>query len=163
MVESRDQESATSGTGELDEAELLGFEHVEIRQDPSISAEEAVAVAFNKRGASGEGPAISDRRGQSEGPTVPSDRRLKTDVKRVGEAAGGVNLYSFRYVGEDRQFWGVMAQELLADERNCRAVEAGADGYFRVDYASLGLASLVTDEMLAAGERAARRAATLAL
>ena len=29
--------------------------------------------------------------------------------------------------------------------------------------ASLGLASLVTDEMLAAGERAARRAATLAL
>ncbi len=149
MVESRDQESATSGTGELDEAELLGFEHVEIRQDPSISAEEAVAVAFNKRGASGEGPAISDR-------------RLKTDVRRVGETAEGVNVYSFSYIGDDREFRGVMAQELLADERKRRAVEAGADGYFRVDYARLGLASLASDEMRAAGERAARRAGVLA-
>jgi len=149
MAELRDQESATSRTGDLDEAELLGFEHIEIKQDPSLSAEEAVAVAFNKRGAAGEGPPVSDR-------------RLKTDVKRVGETAEGLNVYSFRYIGEDRVFRGVMAQELLADERNCRAVEAGADGYFRVDYARLGLASLVTDEMLAAGERAARRATSLA-
>ena len=149
MAEPRDQEPATSRTGDLDEAELLGFEHIEIRQDPSISAEEAVAVAFNKRGASGEGPAISDR-------------RLKTDVRRVGETADGLNLYSFSYIGDGREFRGVMAQELLADERYRRAVEAAADGYFRVDYARLGLASLVTNEMLAAGERAARRAATLA-
>jgi hypothetical protein len=55
-----------------------------------------------------------------------------------------------------------MAQELLADERNRHAVKLGADGYYRVDYARLGLASLVTDEMLAAGERAARRASDLA-
>ena len=27
-------------------------------------------------------------------------------------------MYSFRYVGEDREFRGVMAQELLADERH---------------------------------------------
>ena len=148
MLESQDQK--TPQTAQLDDAKLLGFEHIEAKPDSATSAEDAVALAFNKRGL-------------SEGPTVTSDRRLKTDVKRVGEAAGAVTLYSFRYVGEDRQFWGVMAQELLADERNCRAVEAGADGYFRVDYARLGLASLVTDEMLAAGERAARRAATLAL
>jgi len=69
-----------------------------------------------------------------------------------------MNLYSFRYIGEDHEFRGVMAQELLADERNRGAVEAGADGYYRVDYARLGLASLTSDEMRAAGERAARRA-----
>ena len=83
-------------------------------------------------------------------------------MNRVGETAHGVNLYSFRYVGEDREFLGVMAQEVLVDERNRDAVEAGADGYFRVDYARLGLASLVTDEMRVAGERAARRASSLA-
>ena len=71
-------------------------------------------------------------------------------MNRVGETSSGLDLDSFRYIGEDREFLGVMAQELLADERRGQAVEAGADGYYRVDYARLGLASLVTDEMLAA-------------
>ena len=82
-------------------------------------------------------------------------------MNRVGETAGGLGLYSFHYIGEDREFLGVMAQDLLADERSRHAVEAGADGYYRVDYARLGLASLVTDEMLAAGERVLRRASSL--
>jgi hypothetical protein len=64
---------------------------------------------------------------------------------------------SLQLSGEDREFLGVMAQELLADERNRDAVKVGADGYFRVDYAGLGLAKLVTDEMLPAGEGAVGR------
>ena len=83
-------------------------------------------------------------------------------MQHAGGTAEGLNLYSFRYVGEDREFRGVMAQELLADERHRGAVEVGADGYYRVHYARLGLASLVSDEMRAAGERAARRAGPLA-
>ena len=83
-------------------------------------------------------------------------------MKYVGETAGGLNLYSFRYVGEEREFRGVMAQELLADKRSRRAVEVGAEGYYRVDYARLGLAGLVNEEMLAAGERALNRAAARA-
>ena len=110
------------------------------------STEDVVGLALNKRGI-------------EEG--VPSDLRLKTHVTRAGETASGVGLYSFRYLGEDREFLGVMAQELLADEHNRDAVEAGADGYFRVDYARLGLAHLVTEEMLAAGGRALRRAPAL--
>ena len=146
MTRLPDQKASTPKAADLDDAELLGFEHIEIALASSTSAEDAVALALNKRGENGEGPPII------------SDRRLKTDVKRVGEAAHGVNLYSFRYIGEDREFRGVMAQELLADERHRRAVEATADGYYRVHYSRLGLAKLVTDEMLAAGERAARRA-----
>jgi hypothetical protein len=149
MVELPDQK-ATPKRADLDDAQLLGFEHIEAAPASSTSAEDAVALAHNKRGfESGEGP-----------PNI-SDRRLKTDVKRVGEA-DGVSLYSFRYIGEDRQFRGVMAQDLLADERNRGAVELGADGYYRVDYPGLGLASLATEEMRAAGERAARRAGALA-
>ena len=126
----------------------MGSNISRLRPPLQLLTEDAVALALNKRGEAGEG--------------VPSDRRLKTDVKRVGEAAHGVNLYSFRYIGEDRQFRGVMAQELLADEGNRGAVELGADGYYRVDYAGLGLARLATEEMRAAGERAARRAGALA-
>ena len=54
-----------------------------------------------------------------------------------------------------------MAQEFLADERNRGAVELGSDGYYRVNYAALGLVGLVSGEMRTAGERAARRAASL--
>jgi hypothetical protein len=147
MTQLPDQKTATPKTADLDDAELLGFEHIETA--PSTSTEDAVALALNKRGEVGEGPAISDR-------------RLKTHVQRAGGTAEGLNLYSFRYIGEDHEFRGVMAQELLADERNRGAVEAGADGYYRVDYACLGLAGLATDEMHAAGERAAPRAGALA-
>ena len=150
MSEPRKQETATPETSDLDDAELLGFEHIETAPGSSTSTEDAVALALNKRGESGEGPVII------------SDRRLKTHVQHVGGTAEGLNLYSFRYIGEDHEFRGVMAQELLADERHRGAVEVGADGYYRVHYARLGLASLVSDEMHAAGERAARRAGALA-
>ena len=146
MAELRDQKAATPKTAELDDTELLGFDKIEVKPDSSPSAEDAVALALNKRG---------------EGPPV-SDRRLKGHVQHAGKTAEGVNLYSFRYIGEDQEFRGVMAQELLADERNRRAVELGADGYYRVHYARLGLASLASDEMRAAGERAAHRAGALA-
>ncbi len=150
MTQLEDQNTATPQTADLDDAELLGFDQIERKRDSSPSTEDALALALNKRGASGEGPAVE------------SDRRLKTHVQHAGKTADGLNLHSFRYIGEDREFRGVMAQELLADERNRCAVESGADGIFRVDYARLGLASLVTDEMRAAGERAARRAGVLA-
>jgi hypothetical protein len=148
MVELQNQKTATPETADLDDAELLGFDHIETARASSISTEDAIAVALNKRGEMGE--------------SVPSDRRLKTDVQHAGETAEGLNLYSFRYIGEDREFRGVMAQELLADERRRRAVELGADGYYRVHYARLGLAGLAIEEMRAAGERAARRASSLA-
>jgi Chaperone of endosialidase len=150
MAEPRDQKAAGPKTADLDDAELLGFEHIEVRSDSSTSTEDAIALALNKRGTSGEGP------------PVESDRRLKTHVQHAGLTAEGLNLYSFRYIGDDREYRGVMAQELLADERHRPAVELGADGYYRVHYGRLRLAGLVTEEMLAAGERAARRASSLA-
>jgi hypothetical protein len=147
MTQLPNQKSPTPEMVDLDDAELLGFEHIETAPASSTSTEDAIALALNKRG---------------EGPVIISDRRLKTDVKHAGETAEGLNLYRFRYIGEDREFRGVLAQELLADERNRVAVELGADGYYRVHYDRLGLAGLATDEMRAAGERAARRAAVLA-
>ena len=43
---------------DLDNAELLGFEWLEPERDEEARTEQAIALAFNKRGLSGEGPII---------------------------------------------------------------------------------------------------------
>jgi endosialidase-like protein len=66
-----------------------------------------------------------------------SDIRLKTDVRRVGTAAHGLPLYTFRYIGEPGLHEGVMAQDVLGVMPE--AVSVAADGYYRVDYELLGI------------------------
>ena len=43
---------------DLDDAELLGFEWLEPERDEEARTEQAIALAFNKRGLGGEGPII---------------------------------------------------------------------------------------------------------
>ena len=70
-----------------------------------------------------------------------SDTRLKTDIKPIG-AYKGVNLYTWDWNDEGKRVAdpaqptvGVMAQELR--ETHPHLVEAGSDGYLRVNYAGL--------------------------
>jgi hypothetical protein len=65
-----------------------------------------------------------------------SDVRLKQDVGAVGNMAEGLPLYSFRYLWDDTEYVGVMAQDVL--KVRPEAVSVGQDGYYRVDYAMLG-------------------------
>jgi hypothetical protein len=65
-----------------------------------------------------------------------SDVRLKQDVDAVGSLAEGLPLYSFKYLWDDTEYVGVMAQDVL--EVCPDAVLLGEDGYYRVDYAMLG-------------------------
>lgn len=41
-----------------------------------------------------------------------SDRRLKADIEKVGKLPSGINLYTYRYVWDDRYRVGVMADEV---------------------------------------------------
>lgn len=41
-----------------------------------------------------------------------SDRRAKTDIKKVGKTDGGHNVYTYKYKGSDKTQMGVMAQEV---------------------------------------------------
>lgn len=41
-----------------------------------------------------------------------SDRRIKTDIRKVGTTNDGQNVYSFRYIGSPRTEIGLMAQEV---------------------------------------------------
>lgn len=67
----------------------------------------------------------------------PSDIRLKTDIQRVGTTAHDLPLYRFRYLGDDRYFEGVMAQDVL--EVMPEAVTTGTGGYYEVYYGRLGI------------------------
>jgi hypothetical protein len=71
----------------------------------------------------------------------PSDVRLKTNIRKVGKLASGLNTYFWDWTEEAKQFvgnqntFGVIAQEaqLLFPE----AVMMHTDGYLRVDYSRI--------------------------
>ena len=68
-----------------------------------------------------------------------SDIRLKTNIKKIDHLGSAYQLYSFEYLGDaNKQLYvGVMAQDLLKTHPD--AVSTGLDGYYRVNYESLGL------------------------
>ena len=117
-------EQPTTPKVQLDWSRLLGFDLAE-------SADERVAPAK-----------LADARLNKLGAKVGikknlSDLRLKTDIRRIGTAAYGLPLYTFRYIGEAGLYEGVMAQDVLPVMPE--AVSVAEDGYYRVDYDLLGI------------------------
>ena len=72
---------------------------------------------------------------------TPSDARLKEDVREVFRTKEGIPVYIFRYKqgkGPSGVWQGVLAQDLLTLGHDS-AVSKGEDGYYRVDYETLGV------------------------
>jgi hypothetical protein len=76
--------------------------------------------------------------------SVPSDIRLKQDIVPLSRTADGLQLYRYRYIGDDVVYVGVMAQEVA--ERVPDAVTLGENGYLQVDYSKLGLTFMTFEE-----------------
>jgi hypothetical protein len=74
--------------------------------------------------------------GSTMGPKA-SDRRLKTNVVRVGTHPRGIGLYLFDYIGGTRRRFGVMADEVEAVLP--AAVSLDHHGFRQVDYRLLGI------------------------
>jgi hypothetical protein len=73
------------------------------------------------------------------GPSIEiSDRRLKTNILRIGTTVLGLPLYRFSYLGSDKRYTGVMAQDVLAVRPD--SVSRDASGFYRVNYGMLGIA-----------------------
>ena len=68
-------------------------------------------------------------------PPPPSDRRLKTDIIKIGESPSGLNIYSFEYI--DISFGEGTYSGVMSDEIPKEAVTKGNDGFDRVDYSQL--------------------------
>jgi len=83
----------------------------------------------------GIGTTLGGIYGNVIGPQNPqftgSDVRLKTDIEPIGKSSSGVNVYSFKYKGDDKTYQGVMAQEVPW------ASIKGNDGYLKVDYSKV--------------------------
>ena len=85
--------------------------------------------------------ACSDDDDDKKPPTpAPSDARLKDNVNRIGATAHGLPFYTFSYIGKPEVYAGVMAQDVLAVMPE--AVLLDSSGFYRVDYAKLGLRML---------------------
>jgi len=80
-----------------------------------------------------------------------SDIALKHDIVLLGHLASGLGYYRFSYLGSDKAYVGVIAQEVQA--LMPAAVTRGADGYLRVYYEKLGLKLRTYRDWLAGGAK----------
>ncbi|MHC6152926.1 DUF3300 domain-containing protein [Bradyrhizobium elkanii] len=80
-----------------------------------------------------------------------SDIALKHDIELLGHLANGLGYYRFSYLGSNKSYVGVMAQEV--EQIMPAAVTRGADGYLRVYYDKLGLKFRSYNDWLAAGAK----------
>jgi hypothetical protein len=63
---------------------------------------------------------------------IRSDARLKENINLIGKSPSGLNVYTFKYKGNDNGIYqGVMAQEVP------HASILGDDGFYKVDYSKL--------------------------
>lgn len=65
-----------------------------------------------------------------------SDRRVKTDIRRIGRHPRGFGIYRYRFIGESRPRVGVIAQEVA---RVMPEAVAKVRGVFMVNYAALNI------------------------
>ena len=68
---------------------------------------------------------------------MPSDRRLKTNIKEIGKSKLGIKLYEFNYKHNlSKRYVGCMAQDLIGTEFE-KALIIDTSGYYIVDYSYL--------------------------
>lgn len=123
-----------------------------VRRVPTTSTQPAFARSENSGnsggggsgGGMGGGSGSSGSSGSSSSSSSSggwgSDRRLKTDIRRLGTSAEGIPVYAFRYIWGGPLFVGTMAQDLLAIRPE--AVIETASGYYMVDYDKLDIAMI---------------------
>ncbi len=70
---------------------------------------------------------------------VPSDVRLKRNVRHIATLENGIKLYSFKYLWSEQFLVGQMAQDLLEKATTRDSVVLSPNGYYAVDYYKLGL------------------------
>jgi hypothetical protein len=80
-----------------------------------------------------------------------SDIALKHDIVLLGHLGNGLGYYRFSYIGSDKAYVGVMAQEV--EQVMPDAVTRGSDGYLRVYYEKLGLTFRTYRDWLAGGAK----------
>ncbi len=67
----------------------------------------------------------------------PSDRRLKDNIKLIGQSPNGINIYEFNFTSDPlKKYQGVIADELIGTPFE-NAVSTNDKGFLIVDYAAI--------------------------
>ena len=61
-----------------------------------------------------------------------SDRRLKENIKKIGESISGLGIYKFNYIGKAKQYIGAMADEVIKVVPEAAILDS--TGLYRVNY-----------------------------
>lgn len=75
---------------------------------------------------------IADSLGKAASLVAASDRRLKTNIEKVGELANGLGVYVYNYLAGAVRYVGVMADEVKLIQPEALGPEVA--GYMTVDY-----------------------------
>ena len=92
------------------------------------------AATANAQASAARNAGIMGAVGKVAGAAVPlmfSDRRLKTDIAKVGETKKGLPIYTYKYKGDDTTQMGVMAQDV--EKKTPKAVKE-VGGFKAVNY-----------------------------
>lgn len=97
--------------------------------DRSIGESQSTGKSSSKKG-------IGQALGTAATMVAMSDRRLKTNIKKLYTRIDGLNVYSFDYTYKPGRFVGVMADEV--ERLKPEALGPVVDGYQSVDYSKIG-------------------------
>mgnify|MGYP003136205990 CR=1 FL=1 len=135
LTESRQEsnKAAQAAAGQARATQMNSFAKNAIIKNPDIAPPQPVMqnVAF---AALMDGLKIAGAVGAAYGGFTGgnSDRRLKENIKKIGESISGLGIYKFNYIGKAKQYIGAMADEVIKVVP--QAVLRGNDGYYLVNY-----------------------------
>ena len=92
------------------------------------------ASAANASASASKQSALMGMLGSAASAAIPlmfSDKRLKTDIKKVGKTNEGLPVYTYKYKGDDTTQMGVMAQDV---EKKTPSAVRTLGGFKAVDY-----------------------------
>lgn len=91
---------------------------------------------------------------RDKSPEPVSDMSVKRDVEQVGILENGLKLYRFKYLWSDKEFVGVMAQDVM--KVRPEAVFTTRSGLLSVDYDMIGTEFMTYEDWLAQNAPAAK-------
>lgn len=117
----------------------VGMQFGQSQMDLEKSKAEAQynALAAKKQARQQMWSSILSSAGQVAGAAIAaSDYRLKEDITLIGKSEEGLNVYTFKYKGQQELYQGVMAQDLIGTKHE-DAVLTMSNGMYAVDYSKL--------------------------
>jgi hypothetical protein len=111
-----------------------------VKKERKMSGAENLQEGLNtrredKRQALNDVMSVANTAANIAGSVMPSDRRLKKDIKLISVSPSGLKIYNFKY--KDTKFGVGEFQGVMSDEIPYNAVVSHEDGFDRVDYSKL--------------------------